>query len=61
MTSYDDDIIPYSCAQDISSVNSELQKIAENFFDWCRKNHMQANPGKFHVILSSDTQREMHF
>ena len=62
ITSYaDDDTTPYSCAQDISSVISELQRITKKFFDWCRNNHMKANPEKCHVILSSNTQREIRF
>ena len=31
ITSYADDTTPYSCAQDIPSVISELQRIAEKF------------------------------
>ena len=61
ISSYADDTTPYSCAQDISSVISELQRIAKNIFDWCRNNHMKANPEKCHVILSSNTQREIRF
>ena len=61
IASYADDTNPYSCAQDISSVISELQRIAKKIFDWCRNNHMKANPGKCHVILSSDTQSEILF
>ena len=61
ITSYADDTTPYSCAQDISSVISELQRITKKFFDWCRNNHMKANPEKCHVILSSNTQREIRF
>ena len=61
ITSYADDTIPYSCAQVISSVISKLQRIAKKNFDWCRNNHVKANPGKCHVILSSNTQREIHF
>ena len=61
ITSYADDTTPYSCAQDISSVISELQRIAKKTFDWCRNNDMKANPGKCHVIFSSNTQREIHF
>ena len=30
-------------------------------FDWCRNNHMKANPEKCPVILSSNTQREIGF
>ena len=43
-SSYADGTTPYSCAQDISSVISELQRIAKKKFDWCRNNHMKANP-----------------
>ena len=61
ITSYADDTTPYFCAQDIPSVISELQRIAKKNFDWCRNNHMKANPEKCHVILSSKTQRETPF
>ena len=39
ISSYADDNTPYSCAQDISSVISELQRITKKNFDWCRNNH----------------------
>ena len=61
IASYADDTTPYSCAQDISFVVSELQRTAKNIFDWCKNNHMRANPRKCHVILSSNTERENHF
>ena len=50
-TSYADDTNPYSCAQDISSVISELQRIVKKVFDWCRNNHMKVNPGKMSCCL----------
>ena len=55
ITSYVDDTTLYSCVQDIFVI-SELQRIAKTIFDWCKKNHMKANPGKCHVILSSNTK-----
>ena len=58
ISSYAGDTTPYYCAQDISSVISELQRITEKSFDWCKNNHMKANPEKCHAILSSNTQRE---
>ena len=61
ITSYADDTTHYSCAQDISSVIFEFQRIAENIFGWCKNNQMKANPGKCHVILSSNSQRGIHF
>ena len=61
ISSYADDTTPYSCAQDISSVISELQRITKKIFDWCRNNYIKANPEKCYVILSSNTQREIRF
>ena len=61
ITSYADDTTPYSYAQDLSSVIYELQRIAKKIFDWCRNSHMKANPGKCHVTLSSNTQKEIRF
>ena len=45
ITSYADDTTPNSFVQGISSVVSELQRIAKKFFDWFGNNHMKANPG----------------
>ena len=56
-TSHADGTNPYSYAQDISSVISEFQRIVKKVFDWCRNNHMKVNPGKCHVVLSSNTQK----
>ena len=39
ITSYADDTPPYSWAQDISSVISEFQRIAENIFGWCKQSN----------------------
>ena len=65
ISSYSDDTTPYSYAQDILSLIYVLQRIAKKNFDWCRnmkyENHMKANPEKCHVILSSNTQREIRF
>ena len=61
ISSYADDTTPYSYAQDISSVISEPQRVTKKIFDWCKNNHIKANPEKCHVILSSNTQREIRF
>ena len=50
-----------SCAQDIPFVISEFQRIARKIFDRCKNNHIKANPGKCHVILSPNKQREIRF
>ena len=60
ITSYADDTTLYSCAQDISSVISELHRISKKILDWCKNNHMKANAGKCQVILSWNT-REIFF
>ena len=50
--SYADDTTPYSCATDIPSVALELQASATNLFRWFKNNHLKANPGKYHSLLS---------
>ena len=52
ISSYASGTTPYSCAQDISFVISELQRITKKIFELLKK---------FHVILSSNTQRKIHF
>ena len=44
---------PYSCATDIPSVALELQVSATKLFLWFKNNHLKANPGKSHILLSS--------
>ena len=61
ISSYANYTDPYSCAQDLSSVISELQRITKRIFDWCRNNHMKAHPEKCNIIFSSNIQREIHF
>ena len=58
INSYGDDTSPYSCAEDMSSIVTELQRIAKQFFSggWYENNHMKAYPEKIHVLLSSNIQ-----
>ena len=51
---YADDTTPYSCATDMTSVAMELQAYATKLFLWFKKNHLKANPGKSHILLSSN-------
>ena len=44
---------PCSCSTDIPSVISELQDISSKVFNWFGNNHMKANPGKCHLLLST--------
>ena len=60
ITSYGEGTTPNFCAQDISSVISELRRIAKKVFECFKNNHMKAYPGKRHGILGSNTQKEIH-
>ena len=53
VANYADDTTPYSCATDIPSVALELQASATKIFRWFKNNHLKANPGKSHILLSS--------
>ena len=53
IANYADDTTPYSCGTDIPTVISELQDISTKVFNWFGNNHMKANPGKCHLLLST--------
>ena len=53
ITNYAEDTTPYSCGENIRVVISELQSLAFRLFKWFEDNHMKANPGKSHVLLSN--------
>ena len=53
IANYADDTTPYSCGTDIPTVISELQDISTKVFNWFGNNHMKANPGKCHQLLST--------
>ena len=55
IANYADDRIPYSCATDIPSVISELQAISTKLLNWFGSNHMKANPGKCHLLHSTES------
>ena len=46
----ENDIANYT---DIPTVISELQAISTKVLDWFSNNHMKANPGKCHLLLST--------
>ena len=46
---------PCSCARDTQTVISELKSISSKLFHWFQYNHLKANPGKCHLLLSSKT------
>ena len=53
IANYPDDTTPYSCGTDIRTVISGLQAISTKVFNWFGNNHMKANPGKCHLLLST--------
>ena len=53
IANYADDTTPCSRGTDIPTVISELQDISAKFFNWFGNNHMKANPGKRHLLLST--------
>ena len=56
--SYADDTTPYTRARDTPTVISELQSTSEKFFNWFEKNHLKANPEKYHLLLSPKSSME---
>ena len=61
INNYTDDTPSCSCAENMSTVIPELQRIANKIFWWFENNHMKVNPGKRHVLLSSYIQRVVPF
>ena len=59
--SYADGPTPCSCAEDMSSVITEFQRIPNKILRWFENYHMKANPGKSHIRLSSNIQRVASF
>ena len=53
IANYSDHTTPYSCGTDIPTVISELQHISTKVFNLFGNNHMKANPGKCHLLIST--------
>ena len=51
---YADDTTLYSCATAIPSLPLEVQASATKLFRWFKNNHLKANPGKSHILLSTN-------
>ena len=60
VNSYADDTTPCSRAEDMSSVITELQRIANKVFRWFENNHLNVNPGS-NVLLGSSIKRVVPF
>ena len=54
VASYADDTTLFSCATDIPSVALEVQASATKLFRWFKNNHLKANSGKSHILLSTN-------
>ena len=52
--SYADDTTPNSYATDIPSLPLQIQASATNLFRWFKNNNLKANPGKSHILLSTN-------
>ena len=50
---YADDTTPYACGENIRAAISELQPSAFRLIKWFENDHMKANPGKSHILLSN--------
>ena len=53
--SYAGNTTPYSCGTDTQSLIAELQITANKLSHWFKYNHLKANPGKNHLLLSTKT------
>ena len=58
IASYTDDIDPYSCANYNQTIMSKLKFISGKLFCWFQYN-LKTNPGKCHLILSSNTPNDV--
>ena len=59
IVSYADDTTPYAYAKEFPEVISQLQLTSTKIFDWFKDNHFKVNPGKSHLLLSSNKQIEV--
>ena len=59
IASYADDTTPYSCASDSQTIISKLKFISKKLFHWFQYNHLKANSGKRHLLLSYKTPTDV--
>ena len=53
IANYADDTTPQACGENIWAVTSEIQSLALRLLKWFENNHIKANPGKSHILLSN--------
>ena len=56
---YADDTTPYTCGENVRTAILELQLLAFRLFKWFESNHMKANPGKSHILLSNKKKEKV--
>ena len=54
IVSYADDNTPYNLDFNLENVISNLEKSTNSLLNWFRENHMKANAGKCHLLVSSN-------
>ena len=57
---YANNTTPYSCADDMRSIITQLQSTARKIFAWFTNNHMKVNSGKCHILLSTKNLIDLH-
>ena len=57
MANYADDNSPFSCDTDSISVIKEIESVAKILINWFVNNRFEANPDKFHLILSDPNKK----
>ena len=55
IASYSDDNTPYTSNFNLEEVMQKLELTTNNLFEWFKANHMKANAGKCHVLVTRDT------
>ena len=60
IASYVDDTIPYSCADGVPRVITQLHSTVSKLFSWFTNNHVKVNQGKFHFLLSTKNAIDVH-
>ena len=56
IASYADDNMPYTTGNSIEEVIQKLENAAKTLFPWFSDNQMKTNPGKCHLLCSSNSE-----
>ena len=54
IASYADDNTPYASSRNFNTLIKKLEESTKNLFQWFRKNHMKANAGKCHLLITGN-------